>query len=240
MRANKIEFMGIVGSILLLIVAYISLYSGQEIRPVAVGNPMPDFTLAAYQCGEVTLSDLKGRNIILVFPRGLAAEGHWCHVCPYQYLELVEFDKQKKLREKKNAEILFVLPYDNTEVSEWVKNFSVLLDDINIWKNPENPEDLDDRGKQRMKMAQKYFPNDFAYKKGEIPFPFPILVDSQQKISEGLGIFTTEWRGSKAEQNIPAIFIVDEEGIVRFKYISQNTFDRPSPEYLMKILSCFN
>ncbi|MBD3412934.1 MAG: redoxin domain-containing protein [Candidatus Aminicenantes bacterium] len=241
MRENNIKIMIVSGPILLFLVMMamnLSLYSAQEIRPAVVGNPMPDFSLESYQGKQVTLSGFKGKTIILIFPRGLAAEGHWCHVCPYQYLELVEFDKMQKLREKHNTEILFVLPYDLSGVSEWVEQFSVLLNDIDNWKNPENPDDLDDRGKQRMTMAQKYFPMDFAYKKGEIPFPFPILVDSQKKISKGLGLFTTEWRGSKADQNIPAVFIVDEERIVQFKYISQNTFDRPSPEYLIKILSC--
>lgn len=237
MRNKGIEFTGVVFSILLLM-GFSSLASGQEIRPVTVQKPMPDFNLPAYKGGEISLSNLKGKNIILIFPRGLAAEDHWCHVCPYQYVELVEFDKKRGLREKYNAEILFVLPYSKNKVSEWVNNFPDLLADIEGWKHPEHPEKLDEQGRQRREMAQKYFPKDFSYKKGEIPFSFPILMDTQQNLSKRLGIFTTEWSGSKVEQNIPTIFIVNKQGVVQFKYISQNTFDRPSPEYLLKILSC--
>jgi peroxiredoxin len=41
---------------------------------------MPDFTLPAYQGGTVTLSALKGKNVMIIFPRGYAAENHWCTI----------------------------------------------------------------------------------------------------------------------------------------------------------------
>jgi peroxiredoxin Q/BCP len=37
---------------------------------VSVGSPAPDFTLAQVGGGEVTLSDLRGRPVVLVFLRG--------------------------------------------------------------------------------------------------------------------------------------------------------------------------
>ncbi len=55
------------------------------IAPATVGSPMPDFTLPAFQGGTVTLSALKGKTVVLVFPRGYAAPGAWCHVCNYKY-----------------------------------------------------------------------------------------------------------------------------------------------------------
>ena len=61
-----------------------------QIRPASVLQPMPNFTLPVYQGGEIALSQLKGKNILLIFPRGLAGENHWCHVCNYQYAELAE------------------------------------------------------------------------------------------------------------------------------------------------------
>ncbi len=244
MKDKSTEFKGRVFGIVILIslltVPISPLFSDQVIHPVTVQDPMPDFTLVSYQGKEVSISDLRGKNIVLIFPRGLAAEKNWCHVCPYQYLDLAKFEEMKGLRENYNVEILFILPYEANKVTEWVKSFPGLLDDINSWKYPENLNDLDDRGKQRMEMAKKYFPTDFSYEEGKIPFPFPILIDAQQKVSKGLGIFREEWSGSKVEQNIPTIIIVDKEGIVQFKYISQNTFDRPRPEYLMKILSCLD
>ena len=222
-----------------LFFSYAAPAQEEEIRPATLGAAMPRFSLPAYQGGEIGISGLEGKNIILVFPRGLAAEDHWCHICPYQYLELAEFSKKTGFQKKNNAEILFILPYGKEKVTEWVEKFPELLADIESWKHPENPEKLDEQGKRRMKMAREYFPKKFDYKEGKIPFPFPILIDSQQKVTKGLGIFTAEWGGSKIEQNIPTIIIADEKGMVRFKYISQNTFDRPAPEYLAKILSCF-
>jgi len=37
--------------------------------------------------------------------------------------------------------------------------------------------------------------------------------------------------------NQPAVYIIDKNGILQFKYISQVTFDRPGFDYLAKILS---
>jgi peroxiredoxin len=125
-------------------------------------------------------------------------------------------------------------------VAEWVDKFSDQLADIEKWKNPANPEKLDEKGKQRMGMVKKLFPKSFAYEKGKVPLPFPVLIDEDAKISRGLGLFTTEWGGSKIEQNIPAIYVICRKGILQLKYISQNTFDRPSPEYLLSILSVLN
>jgi peroxiredoxin len=50
---------------------------------------MPDFTLPAYQGGTVTLSALRGKNVMIIFPRGYAAENYWCTICNYKYAELI-------------------------------------------------------------------------------------------------------------------------------------------------------
>jgi hypothetical protein len=44
------------------------------------------------------------------------------------------------------------------------------------------------------------------------------------------------WDGSAVDQNIPTVFLLDKSGAVRFKYMSQNTFDRPNAAYLAKVL----
>jgi peroxiredoxin len=69
-----------------------------------------------------------------------------------------------------------------------------------------------------------------------IPLPFPILIDADHSVSSGLGLFTTNWGGSQVEQNMPAVYLIDDRGILKFKYIGQNTFDRPEYDYLLKIL----
>jgi peroxiredoxin len=234
---SKIKLFG-----LTIVVVSLALFSGlifsqqTGIRPVTVGQPMPDFTLPTYQGGEVTLSSLKGKNVILIFPRGLAGEAHWCHIDNYRYAELMDIEKQKKIRKKYNAEILYVLPYSQDVVKEWVESNPEQLEHIEDWKNPEEPDKLDERGKRRMEFAKKAFPKTYTFKKGEVPTPFPILVDGERKVSKGLGIFATEWSGSKIDQCISSVFIVDKEGILQFKYIGQNTFDRPSFDYILKTL----
>lgn len=208
-----------------------------EIRPVAVGQPMPDFSLPAYQGGTVSLSALKGKNVLLVFPRGYAAENAWCTICNYKYAELVELEKARKLRQKYNLEILVVLPYDRDTVTAWLESFPAQLAKVHDWKFPADPAALDDRGKQRLERSKALFPMDIIWEKGKpAPTPFPILVDAERKVSKGLGLFMEEWGGSKVAQNIPSYYILNEKGVVCFKYIAQNTADRPTPEYLIRVV----
>jgi peroxiredoxin len=209
-----------------------------QIQPVSLLQPMPDFTLPVYQGGEITLSHLRGKNVLLIFPRGLAGENHWCHVCNYQYAELAELETSQKIREKNDLEILFVLPYSRQMVKDWVDRFSDQIADIENWKHPPEPGKLDDRGRRRMEMIRRNMPKSFSFEKGKVPLPLPLLIDAERTLSKGLGVFTQEWGGSKVEQNVPTIFIIDKRGILQFKYISQNTFDRPRPDYLLNILSC--
>jgi peroxiredoxin len=228
-------------SIVVFVFFVLTAISAQtQVRPVSILQPMPDFTLPAYQGGEMGISQLKGKNLLLIFPRGLAGENHWCHVCNYQYAELAELESDQNIREKHNLEILFVLPYSKEMVQEWVDKFPQQMADIENWKNPAEPEKLDERGRRRMEMIRQYFPKSYTFEKGKVPLPFPILIDADASVSKGLGVFTTEWGGSEIEQNVPTIYIIDTEGILQFKYISQNTFDRPGPDYLQKILACFH
>jgi peroxiredoxin len=197
---------------------------------------MPDFTLPAYIGEDVILSDLKGKNVLLIFPRGLAGEDHWCHVCNYQYAELVDLEQRQQIRKRHNLEILFVLPYSRGMVKEWIDKFPDQLADIENWRNPADPEKLDETGKRRMRVAKKNFPVKYAYEPGKVPTPFPILIDAERTVTKGLGIFAEEWSGRKVDQNIPTILILDKKGTVQFKYMSQNTLDRPSADYLLRVL----
>ncbi|MCK4829741.1 redoxin domain-containing protein [bacterium] len=230
--------------IILLTVFICTLFSSfaqaDEIKPVSLLQDMPDFTLPVYQGGELSISQLKGKNVLIVFPRGLASKDHWCHVCNYHYADLVELEKKKQIREKLDLEILVVLPYSQDMVKEWVGAFQDQFIDIDNWKNPAEPEKLDEKQKHRVERIRRLFPNKYMYEKGKVPTPFPILIDGERIVSKGLGIFSTDWSGSKIEQNIPTVFILDKKGAVQFKYISQNTFDRPGAEYLMKFIGRLN
>jgi len=207
-----------------------------ETKPVTVGQPMPDFTLPAYQGGTVTLSALKGKNVMIIFPRGYAAENAWCTICNYKYADLIDVEKTEQLRKKFDLVILYVFPYGKETVRQWLDVLPDQLDKIKAWKNPSEADKQDEKGKARMEMARKGFPKDLSAEKGNVPVPFPILIDEDRKVTKGLGLFTTDWSGSKAEQLIPSVFFVDKQGILRFKYIGQNTWDRPSWDYMKKIL----
>lgn len=212
----------------------------QAIRPATVGSAMPDFTLPVFQGGEVTLSDLRGKNVMLVFPRGLSRPGSWCHICPYQHSEFVEYEADTGWQARANLEILYVLPYSKEMVGEWVDAYPQLLQDIEEDKNPPDLASLDEAGRARVERSRQIYPKSYAATKGNVPIPFPILVDADRTLSEGLGYFTTDWGGSDAEQNVPTILIIDPNGTLQFKYMSQNTIDRPPLEYLVQVVDILN
>ncbi len=209
-------------------------------RPVTVGSPMPDFTVPVFQGGEVTLSKLRGKNVMILFPRGLSRPGSWCHICPYQHSELVEYEAQTGFRARANLEILWVMPYSREMVAQWVDDYPQLLQDNENGKNPPNAAALDSAGKARMERARMIYPKTFRAVKGQVPTPFPILVDADRALSQGLGLFTTNWSGSSAEQNVPTVLIIDANGMLQFKYMSQNTVDRPPLEYLVRVVEVLN
>src|SRR5512136_2770215 len=105
-------------------------------QPAIVGQPMPDFTLPVYQGGTLTLSSLRGKNVLILFPRGYAAENYWCTICNYRYVELAELEKAQKIREKYNVEILVVFPYPRDVVTAWLEALPGQLENIRTTKNP--------------------------------------------------------------------------------------------------------
>ncbi len=208
--------------------------------PVIVGQPMPDFTLPVYQGGTLTLSSLRGKNVLILFPRGYSGENRWCTICNYRYVELAELEKARKIREAYNVEILVVFPYTHDIVKAWLEALPGQLETIRNTKNPADPSKLDERGKARMEGFRRLFPADYALEKGPILSPFPILVDGERTLSKTLDLFRTEWNGSKVDQNIPSVYVIDANGILQFKYVSQNTVDRPGYDYLLKVLDVIN
>jgi peroxiredoxin len=202
---------------------------------VVVGQVMPEFTLPAWQGGEWSPAQARGKNVLLVFPRGLAGQD-WCHICNYQYAELAELDRTEGLRTRYDLEVVFVLPYDRDMVQAWVDDFAPQLEDIHNWKNPADPASLDERGRSRMERYRALFPKEFRYAPGEVPLPFPLLVDADRSVSRRLGLFTEDWNGAQVPQNIPTIYLLDREGTVRFKYHSQSTVDRPGADYLVRFI----
>jgi peroxiredoxin len=210
------------------------------IRTVTVGSPMPDFTLPSYQGGDVTLSKLRGKTVILVFPRGRVGENAWCHVDNYQHSELVDYEAANQFRKNANAEILVIFPYERVSIAEWIDKYPQQLADIEGFKNPPDPAKLDDAGRRRMEGSRVAYPKTFKAGTGQALTPFPILFDADRTVTKGLGIFTTEWGGSKIDQDVPTVYVIDPAGIVRFKYFSQNTLDRPGIDHLAKVVAWVN
>jgi len=142
----------------LIVSVLICLAQTEELRPVTVEKQMPDFSLPVFQGGELSLSKFKGKNILLIFPRGRSREDAWCHICNYQYAEWAELEAKLQIREKYNVEILFVLPYRKELVTEWIDKFYDQLQDLEKGKNPPDLDKLDERGKRRMEFYRKAFP----------------------------------------------------------------------------------
>ncbi len=201
--------------------------------PAIVGEPMPDFTLPVYGGGEFTLSKYKGKNVLLMFPRGWVVNS-WCTYCPYQYLELGELQKEKNIKKKYDLEIAFVLPYDNEKVKDWFDKLPDVLNTLETVKNPPaqgNPIQV-----EYGNWAKEHFPKKFEVKKGEVPNDIPVLIDADRKLSNQLKLFTKFWDGVTSDQNIASVFIIDKNGILQFKYLGQMTEDRPSTEYILDFL----
>lgn len=221
---------------IILIALPISSQQQPEFRPAIIGNPMPDFTLPVYQGGEITLSKLQGRNVMIVFPRGYAAVDRWCTIDNYEYAELVDLEAGEQIKKTYNMEILYVLPYGRDTIKLWLDSMPDQLAIMRLWKNPPDAEKLDEKGKALMERNRKGFPKDLSMEKGKVPTPFPILIDEDRKLTKSLGLFMTEWRTSKVDQLIPSRYIIDKHGVLEFKYIGQNTLDRPNWDYLRAVL----
>jgi peroxiredoxin len=202
--------------------------------PVFVGEQMPDFTLPIYGGGDFSLSEYKGKNIMLVFPRGWIGN-LWCPVCHYQYLEISEMEKQLNLKKKYNLEIAFILPYDNEKVADWFAKVPQSMQIIDRWKNPQG-QNITPLRRQIADFVNVHYPKKFDVKAEDVPRIIPVLVDADRKLSKRLYLFTHYWDEVSAEQNIPTVFIIDKTGKVQFKYQSQITFDRPTFDYLIDFI----
>ena len=128
------------------------------------------------------------------------------------------------------------MPYAKDAIDDWIDKYPQQLADLEAWKNPPDPSKLDEAGRQRMARARRVYPKAFKASRGQVPLPFPILLDADRMVSKGLGLFATEWSGSKVDQNVPTVFVIDPSGVVQFKYFSQNTIDRPGVDHLARVV----
>lgn len=219
-------------SILLLI--GISIQGISQSLP-RVNKPFPEFNLKSRNGNIISLPELKGKNILLVFPRGKVGD-HWCHLCHYQYAELAKAEIEHDIRENYNLEILYILPYTMDDVNTWVGLFPSQMAEIQSWKD--YPKDKLNPSTLAFVAAVEDVMS-FSFKFDEdnpAPLPFPILADENHQLSTKLKLYTSNWDSYYNEQNVPTIFILDEEGLIKFKYVSQETFDRLPASYIIEVL----
>lgn len=205
-----------------------------DFLPAIVGEPMPEFTLPVYGGGEYSYKGNKGKNVLLMFPRGWLGN-NWCLFCQYQYLELTELEKKKDLRKKYDLDIVFVLPYSSEKIGDWFDKLPDALKTLDRIKNPSGDQISASR-KQFAEWTKTHYPNTFDLSTGVDRKFFPVLIDDKQVLSKRLKLYTDYWDGRASDQNISAIYIIDKKGILRWKYISQMTEDRPSMEFLLNTL----
>ena len=222
--------------ILLLILLSVNISPQKKPLDLAIlGEPLKDFSLPAFNGGEFKLSDEKGKNILLVFPRGYYDKDFWCDICAYEYFDLVDEFYNQRLAEKYNLDLVFILPYDMNTIQKWLDDLPEVYAGLEAGKHLADTL-TNEKSMTWVHFANKHYQKTFNMKEGETPQPFRILSDADHQFSERLDIFRTEWWGTKVKQNLPTFILLDTEGTVIFKYISQHTIDRPTSFYLQRIL----
>jgi len=212
-------------------------YSCGQCQTIPVlGQQFPDFTLTSYTGESISLSNLNGKNVLLIFPRGKFLDG-WCRACHYQYADLARLQVDQNILTKYNLEILFVLPYPMDEVKLWTSIFPSQMRIIEQWKNPTEAQQANSRYMEFVNTVKEAFPINFKFDENNpAPLLFHVLADEDHKFSLSIGLFTTSWNFEYFEQNEPTVFILDQNRNVRFKYKSQVTLDRPSADYLIEYI----
>jgi peroxiredoxin len=219
-------------SIFLTTITFSISAQNDNIIPVQVKEKFSDITLTTSNGKLINLPE-SGRNTMLVFIRGKVTPTIWCPICHYQYLEMIEEVEKTKFTEKNEMDVYFVLPYSTDSLQPWIGAFPRSLETINRWKNPEV---LNDGTKSWKAYCDEFFASNYEFDLDNYELTIPVLFDPDQKVSNGLFLYKEEWGGTKVEQNIPTIYIIDKAGKVTFKYHSQYTNDRPDAEYLMNFV----
>jgi peroxiredoxin len=220
----------------MILVCFSVSYAQKKPLDLAIlDEPLKDFTLPIYNGGEFKLSEELGKNLLLIFPRGYYDKDIWCDICAYEYLDLVDEFYNNYRAEKYNLDLVFILPYDSATIRKWLEDLPEVYEGLEAGKHLADTL-TNEKSMIWVHFANKHYPKTFNVKKGEAPQPFRILSDADHQLSERLYIFRTEWWGTNVDQNMPTFILLDTKGIVRFKYISQHTIDRPSSSYLLKVL----
>jgi peroxiredoxin len=224
-----------IGTLLLLMVLSLQAQN-KDVKIGIVGNKISDFVLPTYQGGEFDMQKMRGKNVLLIVSRGKYSADNWCTICCYQYAEYADLELTQELRKKYNMEIAFLFPFNKDTMIRWEKDYPNELAKIKKWKNPDKIDSLTTKQRSWMEFARANYPKTFDFTNIKIPKPLPILLDGKFEVAKGLDLYRNEWNKGKADQNIPTIFIIDKDGIIRFKYMAQSAPDRPTLKYILKFI----
>jgi hypothetical protein len=115
--------------------------------------------------------------------------------------------------------------------------FPLQMSIIESYKNPTREQLANPRLAAFSKEIKEVMPLSFYFdEENPAPLPFPVLADEDHRLSLSIGLYSTYWDNAYLEQNEPTIFILNSDGIVKFKYKSQVTLDRPSARYLLNYI----
>lgn len=203
---------------------------GQELKAPSLGDKIPAFELKSITGKNIKDTDLIGKNTVFISLRGRYNTDIWCAMCYYTYAEMIRSNLDKEMN------IIFLFPYEYEQFEDWKKNYPVFLRLIEKWKNPENYDSLNEEQKQWVQTCRKEFPQDFSDFTENPEFKLDVVSDAGQKYSKRLNLFRENWDGTNVKQNVPCVMLLNKDGIIRFKYLSQHTFDRPDLEYIKKMI----
>lgn len=65
---------------------------------------------------------------------------------------------------------------------------------------------------------REFYPDTYYFESGVMETPIPILIDEEKTVSKSLALYTQEWGGTKTDQNMLTVFLMDKVVTVRFKY----------------------
>jgi len=225
----------LITALILLFMVSNLLAQKSVLEPIGIGETMGDFTLDTYQGDKFSLNDYKDKNVMMIFPRGKVLPHLWCPICYYQYAEIAELNNLKKLEKKHNLKIVYVLSHPKDSIDAWRNAANKGLQMIENWKYPKG-DSIPEGTLRWAEYVKEFFPKNYIRKDGKFDLPITILMDNKKELAKGLMLLKEEWGGTKVEQTMPTVFILDKEAKVRFKYHSQYTNDRPIAEYLAEVL----
>ena len=70
------------------------------------------------------------------------------------------------------------------------------------------------------------------YRAERVGIPFPVLYNPDTDVVRDYGVYNLRRDGLAA----PSTFIIDKEGVIRFKHVGMSTSDRPSTQQVLEQL----